>query len=129
MNYPYNPRMTKKLLAIWFALIGLLSVTEGAALTIEIVGGAAQQIPIAIVPFAQSANLPESVAMVVDADLRRSGLFRVLETRGVASVPHELGEVKYAEWAALQAQAMAIGKVETQPGDRLQVSFRLLDVV
>jgi len=121
--------MTKKLLAIWFVLNGLLSATEGAALTIEIVGGAAQQIPIAIVPFAQSANLPDSLAMVVDADLRRSGLFRVLETRGVASVPHELAEVKYPEWAALQAQAMTIGKVETLPGNRLQVSFRLLDVV
>ncbi|HSD84723.1 MAG TPA: Tol-Pal system beta propeller repeat protein TolB, partial [Anaerolineae bacterium] len=54
---------------------------------------------------------------------------RVLETRGVANQPHDLAEVKYPEWAALQAQALVIGKVEQHPGGRLKVSFRLLDVV
>ncbi|MBU3735936.1 MAG: Tol-Pal system protein TolB, partial [Methylobacterium sp.] len=71
----------------------------------------------------------ETLATVIGADLRRSGLFRVLETRGVANQPHEPAEVKYAEWAALQAQALVIGKVEPAPGGRLKVSFRLLDVL
>ena len=36
-------------------LLTLLPLTSRADLTIEIVGGAAQQIPIAVVPFAQGA--------------------------------------------------------------------------
>lgn len=116
--------MKKLLLLLLF-----LPTMAWAALDIEIVGGAAQQIPIAIAPFAQSASLPESVALVISADLRRSGLFRLLETRGVATIPHEIAEVKYAEWAALQAQALVIGKVEAGEGGRLRVSFRLLDVL
>ncbi|MCX7627156.1 MAG: Tol-Pal system beta propeller repeat protein TolB [Methylophilaceae bacterium] len=116
------------MLRLLLLLTLLLPLSSRAALEIEIVGGAAQQIPIAVAPFAQSATLPESVTMVISADLRRSGMFRLLETRGVANIPHELDEVKYPEWASLQAQALVIGKVEPVAGGRLKVSFRLLDV-
>lgn len=111
----------------------LLPFTSHAALTIEIVGGAAQQIPIAIVPFAQPASLQtaqqDTLANIIGADLRRSGLFRVLETRGVANQPTDISQVRYPEWAALQAQALTIGNVEALPGNRLKVTFRLLDVL
>lgn len=104
-----------------------------AALTIEIVGGAAQQIPIAIVPFAQAAGpqtgQQDTVASIIAADLRRSGMFRVLETRGVANQPTDISQVQYQEWAALQAQALTIGSVESLPDNRLRVTFRLLDVL
>jgi TolB protein len=106
----------------------LLPFTSRADLTIEIVGGAAQQIPIAIVPFTSTAAQDE-LATIIGADLRRSGLFRVLETRGVINQPHDIPQVKYAEWAALQAQAMTVGSIQTMPGNRLKVSFKLLDVL
>ncbi|MCB5186109.1 Tol-Pal system beta propeller repeat protein TolB [Methylobacillus gramineus] len=112
-------------------LVFFLPLTGKAALTIEIVGGAAQQIPIAIVPFAQQGQIAgqqDTIANIIGADLRRSGLFRVLETRGVANQPHELSEVNYADWSAIQTQALTIGNIETLPGNRLKVSFRLLDV-
>jgi TolB protein len=109
-------------------LMFLLPLTSRADLTIEIVGGAAQQIPIAIVPFEQASG-QENIAAIIGADLRRSGLFRVLETRGVASQPHDISDVRYSDWANLQAQALTIGKVEPLPGNRFKVSFRLLDVL
>jgi len=118
-----------------FTLLALLMpLASNAELNIEIVGGAAQQIPIAIVPFAQPANVPnlaqqDSIATIIGADLRRSGMFRVLETRGVANQPHDITEVKYAEWAAIQAQALTVGNIEVLPGNRLKVSFRLMDVL
>lgn len=126
--------MTKRLpifLAVLFVFFSSLSFygAAQAALTIEIVGGAAQQIPIAIVPFAQAPNQSENIASIIGADLRRSGLFRVLETSGIVNQPHDVAEVKYPEWASLQAQALTIGKIEALPGNRLKVSFRLLDVV
>jgi len=121
----YNPPMLRFLIVL--AL--LFPALARAELDITIEGGAAQQIPIAVVPFAQSASEKEDIALVIAADLRRSGLFRPLETRGMASLPHDLAEVKYPEWAALQAQALVIGKVEVSAGGRFKVSFRLLDVL
>jgi TolB protein len=112
-----------------FLTIVLFSTSAQAELTIEIVGGAAQQIPIAVVPFTQTQGQQGEIADIINADLRRSGLFRALETRGVANQPHDVAEVKFAEWAALQAQALAIGRVEGQSGNRLKVTFKLLDVV
>ena len=106
----------------------LFTITANAALEIEISGGGAQQVPIAVVPFTQSGSLAK-ISDIVGADLRRSGLFRVLETGGVASRPTDLAQVKYGEWAALQAQALVVGNVESLPGNRLKVSFKLADVL
>jgi TolB protein len=121
--------MLKSTISFLLVLMATAIGSAHAALTIEIVGGAAQQIPIAVVPFAQPTAQPENLATIINADLRRSGLFRALETRGVTNQPHDLAEVKYPEWAALQAQALVIGKVEQQANNRLKVSFRLLDVL
>ncbi|MDD2933476.1 MAG: Tol-Pal system beta propeller repeat protein TolB [Methylotenera sp.] len=104
-----------------------------AALEIEISGGSAQQIPIAVVPFGGSVAGQSSSSAQIDniigADLRRSGLFRVLETGGVVNRPTDINQVKYAEWAALQAQALVVGRIESLPGNRLKVSFKLADVL
>lgn len=113
---------------IFLSVIGLVPLTSFAGLTIEISGGGAQQIPIAIVPFKQEAN-QANLAGIIGDDLKRSGLFRVLETGGVASKPNDIAQIKYAEWAALQAQAMTVGSVESLPGNRLKVTFKLADVL
>ncbi len=118
-------------LTLSFAVLlitSLVTPIANAALEIEISGGSAQQVPIAVVPFGQAGNLAR-VSDIVGADLRRSGLFRVLETGGVASRPTDLAQVKYGEWSALQAQALVVGNVETLPGNRLKVSFKLADVL
>lgn len=116
-------RIAAFLVALCFSQIA------GAALEIEISGGGAQQIPVAIVPFAQSPASSDNLSQIIQADLKRSGLFRVLETAGMANQPTDISQIKYAEWLALQAQAMAVGKVEALPGNRLNVSFQLVDVL
>jgi len=117
----------------YLILFLLLPIIAKAELTVEVVGGAAQQIPIAIVPFSVQASptqiAQDNISNVIGADLRLSGLFRVLETRGVTSQPHTLSEVKYSDWTSIQAQALTIGTVESLPGNRLKISFRLLDVL
>ncbi len=58
-------------------LLSLLLVTGAAqaAMTIEIVGAGANQIPVAIVPFRAEEGLSQRITPVVSADLVRSGLF------------------------------------------------------
>lgn len=122
--------MNKLLVVLSVCYCALVTSVAHAALEIEISGGSAQQIPIAIVPFAQtSINGQDNLANIIAADLRRSGLFKALETGGVASRPSSLAQVKYGDWIALQAQALAVGNVEAIAGNRLKVSFELADVL
>ncbi len=110
-------------------LIAFLANVSYAALDIEISGGSAQQIPIAVVPFGNAAATKDSISDIISADLKRSGLFRVLETRGMANLPTSPAQIKYAEWVALQAQAVTVGSVESIAGGRFKVSFQLMDAL
>lgn len=114
-----------------FILVLLMPLTSRAELTIEISGGGTQQIPIAVVPFGQSntKSNQDNISNIINADLRRSGLFRVLETRGLANQPTDITQIKYSEWAGLQAQAMAVGNIQAVAGNRLKVTFSLVDVL
>ncbi len=118
-------RFNRALLFVGF----LISSSAYAALEIEISGGGAQQVPIAVMPFSQAANDSDTVSQVIAADLKRSGLFRILETGGIASRPGNVNQIKYAEWANLQAQAIVIGAIEALPNNRLKVTFQLADVL
>ncbi len=55
---------------IVFILSFFIVVSAHAELDIEISGGGAQQIPIAIVPFGDAANSKDNIADIVAADLK-----------------------------------------------------------
>jgi len=112
-----------------FVFVGLFTYQASAALDIEITGGNEQQIPIAVVPFGNSNSFKDSMADIINADLKRSGLFRLLDTRGMPGQPTNATQVKPDEWAALQAQAVVVGSVSTLAGGKLKVSFQLVDVL
>jgi TolB protein len=113
----------------FFFTIALIAANANAALDIEISGGSAQQIPIAIVPFGDASSAKENISEIISADLKRSGFFRVLETRGMANLPTLASQIKYSEWTALQAQAITVGNVEMVAGGRLKISFQLMDAL
>lgn len=112
-----------------FCVVYMTTTFAHAALEIEISGGGSQQVPIAVLPFGGAANVKENIAEIIAADLHRSGLFRVLETRGMANLPTKPDQLKYAEWIALQAQALSVGNVENAGGGKLKVSFHLMDAL
>ena len=104
----------------------LISAPLHATLDIEIFGGGATQIPIAIVRFAAEEKLNQSITQVVAADLQRSGLLRIIEPGGLA--PHEPIGVVYAEWITRGAGALVIGTTTLLPGGQVALRVRLLDV-
>jgi TolB protein len=123
---------TLRLLSIaCLAFVLAAPIIAKADLEIEISGGGANQIPVAILPVAEPAgmSLKENLHDIVSADLKRSGLFRVLDTRGMPNKPYTPNEVKYPEWSALQAQAMTVGRVEKTADGQLKVLVQLLDVL
>jgi TolB protein len=94
-----------------------------AALDIEITGAGEHQIPISIVPFAGEEKLTQQISAVIANDLKRSGLFRLVEPG--AKAPHEIRDVVYADWA--EADALTIGSATVLNDGRVEVKFRLLD--
>jgi len=99
-----------------------------AQLTIEIIGGGANQIPVAVLPFAGEAALPQSITEIVEQDLTRSGRFRTLFVGGVSPPPTEISQVNFADWKSRLADALVIGQAHRLPDGRFEVRFRLLDV-
>lgn len=121
--------MLYQLIRLFIAMLLLAAVPARAALQIDIVGGAANQIPVAIVPFGGEAGLPQHISQIVSADLQRSGMFKMIDPSGVVPAPIEPQDVRYPDWQSRGADAMAIGKITPQPNGQLEVHFRLLDVV
>lgn len=97
-----------------------------AELTIEITGAGEHQIPISLVRFGGEEQMAgQTISGVVSSDLMRTGLFKMIDPAG--KTPHEPGEVNYAEWPGVDA--LVIGKVQALDGGRVEVRFRLLDMV
>jgi len=114
-----------------FAALGLMLAALAAhgQLTIDITTSGGRQIPIAVVPMSGEASQPQSVSEVVSADLSRTGLFRLVNTSGVSPLPTEPSEVNFADWNGRTAEALVIGKIEPSAEGRVEVRFRLFDVV
>lgn len=113
-----------------FLLVALLlPVSAKAALNIEIIGGAATQLPVAIVPFSQENALQQSVTAVVAADLQRSGQFKLVDLRDISPLPVEPAQVRYPDWRGRGAEALVIGNVIPLANGSYEIRFRLLDVL
>ncbi len=115
------------LFAAFVLVLSLGTPAARAALSIEIVGSGATQIPIAIVPFRSEESLSQKVTPVVEADLQRSGLFRMIDPGGVVPVPYEPEQLDYAQWKARGAEAIVIGSIQATSDGRYDIRFRLMD--
>lgn len=107
--------------------LALLPQWVSAQLRIEVIGGGATQIPVAIVPFRAEEGLPQRLTTVVAADLTRSGLFRMVDPGGMNPVPYEPEQVNYGQWRARGADAVVIGSVTKAPDGRYDIRFRVMD--
>ncbi len=100
-----------------------------AAMEIQVIGGAATQIDVAIVPFQAAPGQPApALTEIVGSDLERSGQFRRVDTSGT---PHPFvpAQVDYGVWRNRSADALLTGQVTALPGGRFEIRFYLLDVV
>ena len=125
MNASRIPVSARALLALAASLVPFLAVAQ---LTIDITTTGGRQIPIAIAPMAGEEAQPQSVSEVVGADLARTGLFKLVSTAGVNPIPKEPSEVNFPDWAARNAEALVIGKIDPAGEGRVEVRFRLFDV-
>jgi TolB protein len=108
----------------------LAAATPAAAqLTIEIVGGGADQIPITILPFGTEEKFPQHVSEVVSADLNRSGRFKLQDIGSARPLPTEPAEVNFQYWKNRGNQTLVLGQVQPRNDGRVEVRFRMIDTV
>ncbi|TYT23073.1 Tol-Pal system beta propeller repeat protein TolB [Luteimonas viscosa] len=119
------------LLAMLAVLLPFAAAAQQQGLEIDIIGGNASALPIAVVPmpYQGGATAPETdVAAVVRADLERSGQFRTLPERDMASRPTTGAEVDYPAWRALRQDFLVIGRVVDAAEGSYRVEYELFDV-
>lgn len=128
-------RVLPRVALVWIAslLTALLPLVASAqqALDIDIVGGNASALPIAVVPmpYQGSGAAPSTdVAQVVTADLNRSGQFRALPATDMVERPTRGGEVKYPTWRALNQDYLVVGRVLDAGSGSYRVEYELFDV-
>lgn len=125
-----------KRLPHWLAVLALVLLPFTASaqqqgLEIDIVGGNASALPIAVVPmpYQGSAAAPGTdVASVVRADLERSGAFRALPEASMVERPTRSGEVQYPTWRALKQDYLVVGRVVDAGAGSYRVEYELFDV-
>ncbi|MFA9459841.1 Tol-Pal system beta propeller repeat protein TolB [Thiohalorhabdus methylotrophus] len=123
--------MTRKLRYLAaLALFFLLVQPAGAILSIDITQGVRNPLPVALVNFSWegSGERPFDVGALVSRDLRRSGMFRMINSSAFISAPHRPEDVEYKDWRLVGADALVIGRMAPAGDGRIEVRFRLFDV-
>jgi TolB protein len=103
------------------------SFSARAAMEIEVVGGSANKISIAMIPFQAAPGQPvPALTKIVGDDLARSGQFSLVD---VGATQDGYAKVTYDAWRSKGADALVVGQVVTLPDGRFEIRFRLLDAL
>lgn len=122
-------------LALGLAMLAGMAVpamAQQGPLRIEITEGVIEPLPFAVPSFqpesGEAGQLASDLARVVAEDLTGTGLFRQIPASAFISTVNDFNApVQYADWKAINAQALITGAVNVQ-GNTLDVKFRLYDV-
>ncbi|WP_095588282.1 Tol-Pal system beta propeller repeat protein TolB [Actibacterium ureilyticum] len=128
--------MMVRILALLLALTGLSlspALAQDGPLRIEIDEGVIEPLPFAVPDFVaetpDAAQMAAQISRVIAADLAGTGLFREIPRDAhIARVSNFGASVQYADWKAINAQALITGAVAMAGDGRLTVKFRLFDV-
>ena len=97
----------RRLSLIACSALMLFQTPSHAELTIEFSGAGANRIPLAVTDFGGDAGVSRALTSVVRGDLERSGLFKLIDTTGVAMT--EATSPAYGDWKNKGADAVAAG--------------------
>ncbi|MFS8136715.1 MAG: Tol-Pal system beta propeller repeat protein TolB [Thermomonas sp.] len=123
---PHAPRLAIRIAVLLCLLAPLGAMAQSKGLEIDIVGGNAAALPIAVVPFGGQAGSTD-VDDIIRADLARSGQFRTLPEPGLPERPTQGSEVAYPTWRMLKQDFLLIGR-SSPDGDGYRVEYELFDV-
>ncbi|MFD1344407.1 Tol-Pal system beta propeller repeat protein TolB [Litorisediminicola beolgyonensis] len=123
-------------LAVVLLGLGLFAtpaIAQSGPLRIDITEGVIEPIPVAIPSFvAESAagqQWASQITQVVSDDLTGTGLFRAIPRDAhISGITSFASPVQFADWKAINAQALITGAVDVDASGRIIVKFRVWDV-
>ncbi len=125
--------MLKRLMIVMLAMVlGGAAFAQSGPLRLTITDGVIEPLPYAVPSFqaenAEATQVAADLSRLVAKDLSGTGLFREVPSSAFISAHDNFGQaVAYADWRAINAQALITGAV-TVSGGQLVVKFRLFDV-
>jgi TolB protein len=116
------------------AVAGLRVAPARAALRLDINRGNVQPMPIAIPEFIAGSpgdvEMARTATQVITNDLGHSGLFAPIDPAAyIERIANFDAVPRFADWRAINAQALVVGRVARQGDGRLRAEFRLWDVL
>ena len=118
--------MIKRFFA-FVVLCALVVLPAHAELKVDIVAGAVEPISIAVQKFETVGNVSakdaEMIRDVVDADLKSTGLFRIVSRDALPEFV-EMGKMPdFKLWDAVRAQVLVQAKLSAETGGRYNLEF------
>jgi TolB protein len=108
-------------------MVGLVGLPALAQFRVEVSGVGLTQLPIAIAPFRGDDVAPQKIGAIIQADLERSGQFRLIDAAG--SGLDENARPDMSPWRQKGADSLAAGSITRLADGRYDIRFRLWDVV
>ncbi len=131
-GYPYMKRFFVVLTLVMASVWASVAAAQ-EPLRIELDNPNIEPLPFAAPNFvAETAGADQfaaDLARVVAADLSNSGLFREIPKEAfISNITSFDSPVQFADWKAINAQALVTGSVSTAGDNQIVVKFRLFDV-
>ena len=130
------------LLRYLFILLIIIPIKAFALIEVDITRGNLNPLPVAVSPLSidnkskenfkkilKQEDLGSEISIVVENNLRQSGLFNPLDKNAFLQEPDVANlKPRFEDWNLIKAQALVTGKV-TFVDEKLRVEFRLWDVL
>lgn len=123
-----NKKPVSTLLAALFVTVLSLAhaLPAAAQMRLDVTGVGATQYPIAVGRFESATEVPENITEILRADLRNSGLFKLIDPGFSLS---ERGDIDFDTLRSRGADAVVGGSVTRLANGQFDVRFRLTDAV
>ncbi len=120
-------RVTCSLITSSALLIAFVSVSAAAQVTVEVVGGESNRIPIVVISFHgdEEAQDEHRIGQVIAEDLTRSSALRVLEAPGLGAGVDD--DVDHDYFSSMGTDMVVVGKVSKR-GRTYKARFALVDI-
>src|SRR5271169_3341362 len=142
-HLPRSPRVSFPTLTRRHALMlgaagfGAAALSGGpaqAVLRVDVNEGNVQPVPIALPDFLAGspadAEAARGISQIITGNLKRSGLFAPIDPAAfIEKITNTDVPPKFADWRAINAQALVTGRITKQADGRLKAEFRLWDVL
>lgn len=123
----------RKFISFFVALLSCLVISSGRAeLHVDIVAGGVDPISIAVQKFERAENVSASDAKmlreVVENDLKRTGLFRIVNHDAFPEYVKMNQMPNFKNWSAIKTQALVQASIKPEGKNNYKLSFYLWDV-